>query len=94
MFSCDPLVIIGIKRMKSAAMAQQCPLIAVGAPLSRSSFLSVNYRLGCTLAGLLEVATVSHSEGAIGSRIELRPFVMFKGITNGRCLCQKIPRAV
>lgn len=85
----DPLIIIGRKRIKPADMAQQCPMIMVGAPLSQSSFLSGNYRLVVPLIGLMEMATVSHSVESIGSRIELRPFVVFKGITNVRCLCEK-----
>lgn len=41
------------------------------------------------LVGLMEVATVSYSKESIDSRIELKLFVVIKGIPNVRCFCEK-----
>ena len=46
------------------------------------------------LVGLMEMATVSYSEESIGSRIELRPFVVIKEIPTIRVYVKKIPIAV
>lgn len=68
-------------------MASQCPMIMAGVPPSQ--LLEREFRLVVRLVGLMEMATVSLSVESIGSRIEWRPFVVFKGITNVRCLCGK-----
>ena len=67
-----------------------------GSPLSRCSPES---QMGVTdwfvpLVGLMEMATVSYSEESIGSRIELRPFVVIKEIPTIRVYVKKIPIAV
>lgn len=72
-------------------MAQQYPLIMVETPLSQSSPVSP---MGITewlvpLVGLMEMATISHSEESPGSRIELKLFVMIKGLPNVKCSCEK-----
>lgn len=59
------------------------------------SFSSGSYNWFVPPVSLMEMATVSHSEESIGSRIELRPFVVIKEIPPIRCLCEKkIPIAV
>lgn len=72
-------------------MAQHYPLIMAEAPWSWSSPVS---QVGITewvapLVGLMEMATISHSKESICSRTELKLFVMIKGLSNVKCLCEK-----
>lgn len=59
----------------------------------QSSFYSENYRMGRTPSCPMEMATISHSEESIGSKIELKRFVMIKGLPNVKCLCEKNTRS-